>query len=110
MLETVALTALRLPASKPRYLMGVGHPDDLVGGGARRIFWTALCRPAQAVMLKAGRRAARLTGATHGTGMTPDRLRQIAPARPAVNFHALTCTISFGGMRCSDPCCSPGIT
>ena len=37
MLETVAVTAPRLPASKPRYLMGVGHPDDLVGAVARGV-------------------------------------------------------------------------
>ncbi|GHG04702.1 queuine tRNA-ribosyltransferase [Deinococcus piscis] len=28
----VAYTAARLPANKPRYLMGVGHPEDLVVG------------------------------------------------------------------------------
>jgi queuine tRNA-ribosyltransferase len=30
MIELVAETAARLPASQPRYLMGVGRPDDLV--------------------------------------------------------------------------------
>jgi queuine tRNA-ribosyltransferase len=35
MLDTLALTALRLPADKPRYLMGVGTPDDLIESVAR---------------------------------------------------------------------------
>ena len=30
MFPAVAFTAQRLPEHKPRYLMGVGHPDDLV--------------------------------------------------------------------------------
>jgi queuine tRNA-ribosyltransferase len=35
MLATFALTAHRLPAGKPRYLMGVGTPRDLIDGVAR---------------------------------------------------------------------------
>jgi queuine tRNA-ribosyltransferase len=35
MLDTLELTALRLPADKPRYLMGVGTPDDLIESVAR---------------------------------------------------------------------------
>jgi queuine tRNA-ribosyltransferase len=35
MLDTLALTALRLPVDKPRYLMGVGTPDDLIESVAR---------------------------------------------------------------------------
>ncbi len=37
MLETVAITAAALPAERPRYLMGVGKPADLVGAVARGI-------------------------------------------------------------------------
>jgi queuine tRNA-ribosyltransferase len=37
MLETVALTAPALPAERPRYLMGVGKPADLIGAVARGI-------------------------------------------------------------------------
>ena len=37
MLETVALTAAALPADRPRYLMGVGKPADLIGAVARGI-------------------------------------------------------------------------
>ncbi|WP_424950375.1 tRNA guanosine(34) transglycosylase Tgt [Deinococcus sp.] len=32
MYAAVEYTAARLPADKPRYLMGVGHPEDLVAG------------------------------------------------------------------------------
>lgn len=34
MFPTVAFTAAQLPEAKPRYLMGVGHPEDLVAGVA----------------------------------------------------------------------------
>ncbi len=37
MLETLALTAPLLPAHKPRYLMGVGTPLDLIEAVARGI-------------------------------------------------------------------------
>lgn len=37
MLETLAFTAPLLPADKPRYLMGVGTPEDLVEGVARGV-------------------------------------------------------------------------
>ncbi|RLC89498.1 MAG: tRNA guanosine(34) transglycosylase Tgt [Chloroflexi bacterium] len=37
MLDTLALTAPFLPAHKPRYLMGVGTPEDLVEGVARGV-------------------------------------------------------------------------
>jgi queuine tRNA-ribosyltransferase len=37
MLETLALTTPRLPAAKPRYLMGVGTPVDLIEAVARGI-------------------------------------------------------------------------
>jgi queuine tRNA-ribosyltransferase len=35
MLDTLALTAIRLPIDKPRYLMGVGTPIDLIESVAR---------------------------------------------------------------------------
>jgi queuine tRNA-ribosyltransferase len=37
MLETVALTTQALPADRPRYLMGVGKPADLIGAVARGV-------------------------------------------------------------------------
>ena len=37
MLETVMLTARALPADRPRYLMGVGKPADLIGAVARGV-------------------------------------------------------------------------
>jgi queuine tRNA-ribosyltransferase len=37
MLETLELSTRRLPADKPRYLMGVGTPDDLIESVARGV-------------------------------------------------------------------------
>jgi queuine tRNA-ribosyltransferase len=37
MLETTALTTAALPSDRPRYLMGVGKPDDLIGAVMRGI-------------------------------------------------------------------------
>jgi queuine tRNA-ribosyltransferase len=37
MLETTALTTAALPSDRPRYLMGVGKPDDLIGAVLRGI-------------------------------------------------------------------------
>ncbi|MBL8660628.1 MAG: tRNA guanosine(34) transglycosylase Tgt [Rhodospirillales bacterium] len=37
MFEVIAATAPRLPADRPRYLMGVGKPADLVGAVARGV-------------------------------------------------------------------------
>jgi len=37
MFDTVAATVSHLPADRPRYLMGVGKPDDLVGAVARGV-------------------------------------------------------------------------
>ncbi len=37
MLRTLAFTAPRLPTGKPRYLMGVGTPEDLIEGIARGV-------------------------------------------------------------------------
>jgi queuine tRNA-ribosyltransferase len=37
MLDTVAVTAAMLPGDRPRYLMGVGYPDDLVRCVARGV-------------------------------------------------------------------------
>ena len=37
MLATLELTTRRLPADKPRYLMGVGTPDDLIASVARGV-------------------------------------------------------------------------
>jgi queuine tRNA-ribosyltransferase len=37
MFSTVEATATELPADKPRYLMGVGEPDDILGAVARGI-------------------------------------------------------------------------
>ncbi len=53
MLSTIDFTAPALPTDKPRYLMGVGTPDDILEAVARA--WTcstACCRPVPAAMVR----------------------------------------------------------
>ncbi|OQA22968.1 MAG: Queuine tRNA-ribosyltransferase [Chloroflexi bacterium ADurb.Bin360] len=69
MLETLTVTAPLLPAHKPRYLMGVGTPEDLVEGVARGVdifdcvLPTRVARNGQALLRtgKANLRNARFT-------------------------------------------------
>lgn len=63
MLETLSLCDGELPRDKPRYLMGVGHPDDLVEGVARGIDLFDCVAPT-----RMGR---------HGTFFSPDGTVQI---------------------------------
>jgi queuine tRNA-ribosyltransferase len=66
MLETVELCDAELPRGKPRYLMGVGHPDDLIEGVARGVDLFDCVAPT-----RMGR---------HGTYFTPDGNKQIRRA------------------------------
>lgn len=66
MLETVALCDSELPRDKPRYLMGVGHPDDLIEGVARGVDLFDCVAPT-----RMGR---------HGTFFTPDGNVQVRRA------------------------------
>ena len=42
MYDVAGHTAAQLPADRPRYLMGVGMPDDLVEAVARGVTWVPL--------------------------------------------------------------------
>jgi queuine tRNA-ribosyltransferase len=66
MLETVELCDAELPRDRPRYLMGVGHPDDLIEGVARGVDLFDCVAPT-----RMGR---------HGTYFTPDGNKQIRRA------------------------------
>lgn len=66
MLETVSLCDAELPRDKPRYLMGVGHPDDLLEGVARGVDLFDCVAPT-----RMGR---------HGTAFTPDGTVQVRRA------------------------------
>ena len=46
MFETLDVTTPSLPDDRPRYLMGVGRPSDIVGAVARGVdMFDACCRP-----------------------------------------------------------------
>jgi queuine tRNA-ribosyltransferase len=66
MLETVELCDDALPRDRPRYLMGVGHPDDLVEGVARGVDLFDCVAPT-----RMGR---------HGTAFTPEGTVQVRRA------------------------------
>ncbi len=66
MLETISLCDAELPRDKPRYLMGVGHPDDLVEAVARGVDLFDCVAPT-----RMGR---------HGTAFTPDGQVQVKKA------------------------------
>jgi queuine tRNA-ribosyltransferase len=63
MLETLEVCESELPRSKPRYLMGVGHPDDLVEAVSRGVDLFDCVAPT-----RMGR---------HGTAFTPDGTVQV---------------------------------
>ena len=63
MLATLEVCEAELPRDKPRYLMGVGHPDDLVEAVARGVDLFDCVAPT-----RMGR---------HGTAFTPDGTMQV---------------------------------
>jgi queuine tRNA-ribosyltransferase len=63
MLETIEVCESELPRDKPRYLMGVGHPDDLIEAVARGVDLFDCVAPT-----RMGR---------HGTAFTPDGSLQV---------------------------------
>ncbi len=66
MLATLELCASELPLDKPRYLMGVGHPDDLLEAVSRGVDLFDCVAPT-----RMGR---------HGTAFTPDGTLQVRKA------------------------------
>ncbi len=73
MLEAIAP---HLPADRPRYLMGVGTPEDLVEAVAARHRHVRLraCRRATRATASSSPRPACSRSATHATKRTPRRL------------------------------------
>ena len=96
-----------LPADRPRYLMGVGTPDDLLRGGRARHRHVRL-RDADAQRPpRPGLHALR-------PDQSQERAprRRSAPARPGkplsrrrATFRAPICIIWSAAARCSAPCC-----
>ena len=105
-------TMPHLPADAPRYLMGVGTPDDIIGAVRRGIDMFDCVIPT-----RAGRTARAYT--SRGRVQSAQRaLRrrcraagsEPAPARPARATAAPICTICSRPRKCSGRCCSPGTT
>ena len=95
MLDMLDITCPRLPADKPRYLMGVGTPDDILESVARGIDMFDCVMPT-----RAGRHGLAYTGAarsicaTPATPTTRARSTRRAIARRRATIRAPTCTIS----------------
>jgi queuine tRNA-ribosyltransferase len=76
-----------LPEDKPRYLMGVGKPDDIVGAGKRGIDMMDCVLPrARGGRGRPSPGAAWSTSRTRATPMTPGRSTRSAPVPPAVGY------------------------
>jgi tRNA-guanine family transglycosylase len=103
MARILAHTTPRLPQNKPRYLMGVGTPEDLVAAVAAGIDMFDCVLPTRNA--RNGHFCSPAT-ATCGSGMpntrtTLDRLTKAARAIPAGTFRAPTCTTSTASARFS---------
>ncbi len=102
MREVVAMTVAMLPADPPRHLLGIGEPDDLVGGNraSASTASTARCRPGSAATAWPWRRcpsaAFATTSASAATRPSPGRSFAAARARPAPGSAAPTSTTSRG--------------
>jgi queuine tRNA-ribosyltransferase len=82
---TLEVCEPELPAEKPRYLMGVGHPDDLIEGVRRGVDLFDSVAPT-----RMGR---------HGTGFTPDGSVQVRRAAYRMDRRPLV-------EGCPCPCCT----
>ena len=89
----VGETAPVLPADRPRYLMGVGTPADLLGGGRRAasICSIASCRRATAAMAWRSPVSARSTSRMRSTPTIRGRSTPKAAVRPRAISRAPTC-------------------
>ena len=96
-----------LPADRPRYLMGVGTPDDLLGARAARHRHVRLrdADPRRPHRPRLHRAAACSTCATPATPTTRRRSTPAAPAPPAPGIAAPTCTTCSAPTRCWGRCC-----
>ena len=109
MFAVLDVTVPHLPADRPRYLMGVGTPDDIIGAVRRGIDMFDCVMPT-----RAGRTARAFTSlgifnlrnARFADDAAP--LDPPAPARPARNIRAPICIICSRPRKCSGRCCSPG--
>ena len=106
MQRIVAHTPHRLPAGKPRYLMGVGTPEDLVEGVAAGVDMFDCVMPTRNarnghLFTRFG--DLRIRNARYKQRRGSRSIRP-APARPARASRAPTCTTSTAAARCSRRC------
>ncbi len=89
-----------LPADRPRYLMGVGKPDDIVGAVQRGIDMMDCVLPSRSGRTGQAwtpRGQVNIKNARHADDPRP--LDEAAPARPAGAIPAPICTTSSGRAR-----------
>lgn len=106
MLEMIETVEPHLPSTKPRYLMGVGTPDDLLESVARGVDMFDCVMPT-----RSGRHALAFTrfgrinlkNARHADDPRP--LDEPVSAPPCGTIHARISIISSAAMKCSAPCC-----
>ena len=111
MLETLDYTTPMLPEDRPRYLMGVGTPDDILKAVARGIDMFDCVMPrARGAMARSSRASGRSTSRMPGTprirGRSTNRVHARRPASTAVPI-CITCSKH---RSCSARCCSLGPT
>ncbi len=112
MLATLDVTAPLLPAARPRYLMGVGKPVDIVEAVARGIDMFDCVLPT-----RSGRHGQAWTDAgpinITNARFAEDNSRRSTPraiAPPAATIRRPICIICSRPASCSAKCCSPGTT
>jgi queuine/archaeosine tRNA-ribosyltransferase len=122
MLRIMAHTPHRLPANKPRYLMGVGTPEDLVEGVAQGVDMFDCVMPTRNARnghlftrfgdLKIRNAGTAATSArwTRPAPATPARARRAPTAASAAASRAPTCTTWSAAARCWGRCWPPSTT
>jgi tRNA-guanine family transglycosylase len=95
-----------LPADKPRYLMGVGKPDDIVGAVARGVDMMDCVLPSRSGRTgQAFTRRGWSTSRTRAMPTTRARWTRPAPVRPARLFARLPAPRVPQPARSSPRCC-----
>ena len=109
MLDTVAVTTAVLPEDRPRYLMGVGTPEDLLEAIARGIDMFDCVMPTRSgrhyqAFTWGGR--LNLRNARYADDPSPLDAESACPA--AQLLARLSASSGEIAARCSAPCCSAG--
>ncbi len=111
MYRTISATTIHLPEDRPRYLMGVGRPIDLIEGVARAesISLIASCQPAMVATPWPLLMKAHFGSAMRATKRTPVPSKPIVPVpHAAIAEHIYA--ISFKLTRCSARFSCPSTT